>query len=414
MNQKATIATLVVVVFVLLVFVEARSKHATGAKSRLAKCEADECELSASHYALYASIKRAIDSQFDLKPKEIYPLINSVKVLELRFAEQTGAQLNGTGLVRQLLANDTLGRALRVFGSAEGQALIDLFRAPTNGKEQNLACSKFKIDDIERAAKRLASDTELASVFANINKQFVRKSAKKCLSKSCNSIDLAMSRLDYMLGKYRAPIEVVVPTAEPNFGSTTIGSTTTTTTEREIEACEKPASGYKREFADQELELCKFFKRSNESQCSISGAELREIGQLFEREQAEAAPGATGAPATSDNNKQISPVSDYLRSYVEFKQLAAVNQTESGTKLDKSEALDGLQLILDQCRPMLRLLDYNLAGVQWYAKQNANDEGKLYSRLAWCPKLSYWYHLHRLCGHLERLATETSAVSYSY
>lgn len=354
-------------VLALLTLCLTSSASARKSKSRQSKfkCDLDECQLSPAHFALYSNLKNALESKFDINGKDLVPLLRSIEVLRTRF----GSESNKTRVIWDLLNNKTLETALEVLKSDDGRRLIDTYRQSINGRRQNLACSKYRIDEIERATANLESNSNLAAVFSKIHKNFVKKSAKKCLKNSCSSIDNSMSRLDYVLGKRPSSRsrhhEASALVAEDPLDNNTLNRA------HELEH---------REFEEQETELCKFFKKTNETDCQISGSEMSEIKLVSERE------------SVNDTDNRKNYIDNYIKAYE--------------TNHPSSEKLSVGDHMLLQCSTLRAILDLNLVGLKWYQRHNLIEDQKMSVRTFWCPGLSYWLQVDRLCDELaEALAT---------
>lgn len=348
----------------------------------LVKCQLDECLLSQQHYTLYSFIKRTVDNEFDLNGREILPFLKSVEVLKRRFSNQGELpKLNGTELVQRLLSDENLVKALKVFNSEEGKALINFYRASVNGKSQNLACSQSRVEDFEIATSKFEANKQLASIFSNIHKNYLKKSAKKCLKHSCTSIETSMIKLDSVLGKYQSSFDDL----------NLIGSGEI---QDQMQDKNQTFVPRRREFETEELELCRFFRKTNESDCEISGRELSDIS--FSRL----------------NKTDMNPLREHLTAYNLNKKGGSLSESEQQQGKDLDEAA---RSILAQCRPISSLLDYNLVAIKWYRKQNLFDDQKFNSRTFWCPSLSYWLQLDRLCGELEKsLDNSNTSETFSY
>lgn len=372
-------------------------RHRSSSSS--ATCEGDACLLPKEHLDIYSNLKEALDSGFDISVKDLVPLLRSAEVLRRRYQNESKSDettLARRKLVDSLLQNATLMNAMRSFNSDDGRALVNLYKSSLHGRSQNIACSQWQLDEILRASQRLESDKELADLFDKIHKNFVKKSAKKCLKQACNSIDLSMSQLDSVLrrSRRRASRDSAYTEDESslsNFIDDSDQMTTSTDSGREERPSPGPA-GDRREFADEESELCKFFGRSNETECRISGRELSAISLLGNNK---------GADGNTSSTDQLN-LDDYLTSYAlnrRVKTNEEMNSTASSvSNKDKEQAAAA---ILDQCRRMRPLLNYNMAAFKWYNANNVIDQQKLEVRLVWCPNLSYWMQIDRLCNEFE-------------
>lgn len=347
------------------------------------------------HFRVYSTVKQALDQDFSIKGKNLIPLIRSVEVLTRRFASPSGANkqnqaitgINGTELVLKLLANQKLRQAMEVFNSDEGRQLINLYKSSINGNQQNLACSKWRVGEIEFAARKLDQDERLARVFANIHKNFVERSAKKCLKSSCSSVDDNMNRLDSILRKssrrkgflvHSLPFE----TTGGNSSGTSEESSTNSISEEALIAqiVDEPAS----EFQAEELELCRFFKRTNATNCQASGNELSEISFVKSSKQTINETSSNAEPSRPSSN-----LDEYLADY------------QANRKRELARDGNGATEVLAQCGSIKPNLDYHLFGLRWYQRQGLISEEKLRARTFWCPSLTYWFELDRLCNELK-------------
>lgn len=337
------------------------------ARSRrpMVKCEGDECNLKAQHFVLYSNIKQALKSNFDIKARHIYPLMNSVELLKRRYDGSDASLNNSSRLVRDLLVHKDLEKAVNIFQSDAGRSLIDLYRTPVNGNEQNLACNKLRIEDIERAAKQLESNADLAAVFTNIHRNFVQKSASKCAKKACLSMDTSMSRIDYMLMRERTRSHWRSHARHfgPRFSA-----------QQQDQQSNIPFDEH--EFGAQEQKLCQFFKRTNESSCEISAPELAQIQFTGPKKQNPSA-------------------------FVDS-QTRAGGEAKSELERETAATQQAVQLLVNECRPMRSLLDYNLMALKWYNKRGLTDINRLDAHS--CPRLNYWLQIDRICTELDSLA----------
>lgn len=362
-NFTSSLLVASIICILTLSLIEAKRSKST----ILPKCRLEECQLTTQHYILYSTISRAIENNFDLNGKEILPLLRSVEILKRRF--KGSDNLNGTASVQTLLANESLNDALKVFNSDLGRALIDFYRSSINGRSQNLACSQQRIDSLERASGKLESDKQFALVFDKVHRNFLKKSAKKCLKHSCTALDISMSQLDSALGKSQ------VIEDDPNSVESGLSNSL-------------DAPGKRREFEDEELKLCSFFMKSNDSNCETSARYLSEINLLSKKKE------EFTVTITSDH----SVLNDYLKLYY----LNNLKTTDNSKGSEEQVELDEAgRIILKQCRAIRGLLDYNLEGLKWYRKQGLIDDEKLTTRSLWCPGLGYWLQVDRLCNELE-------------
>lgn len=352
---------LAVLLACLTSFTDAKKSKLRQAKS---KCHQDECNLSPTQFALYSNLKSALDSQFDISGKDLVPLLRSIQILKLRFESSS----NATRLVRDLLSNKTLESAIEVFESEDGKSLTDVYRQSVNGRRQNLACSKYRIDEIERATAKLEANAKLAAVFTKIHKNFVRKSAKKCLKHSCTSVDTSMSRLDSVLGKRLNPLS----RPHDDIDILAAGS--------ESESLIQAPTNQAREFEAQETELCKFLKKTNESNCQITGTEMAEIKLILEQ--------------SGTNETRKNPVEEYMNAY-------EINNP-------KVDGQSTGQHILQQCSTFRGILGLNLAAIKWYQRHNLIEDQKMSVRTFWCPGLAYWLQIDRLCEELVAVLDRSS------
>lgn len=357
-------ATLISAILLVCIFDKIESKRN---KSSVVKpCQLEECKLSPQHYALYSSIKTAMESNFDISGKEILPLLNSIEILDRRFnrAELT-APLNGSEVVKSLLSNEKIVKLMLVLQSDQGRDLIEIYRSSVNGKDQNLACGKFRVENLERLSKKLESDEKLGVIFKKIHQNYLKKSAKKCLKCSCNSIDVNMSQVDSVLKKNRAA-QLADVTTDDNYSKLLD----------------------RREFQSEELELCRFFKKSNKTDCELSGAEMKEFNI---------------SNTQNETHKIGEQLADLLKTYYLHK---------SNSSYSEENEKDASRMILAQCRPMRPLLDFHLAAIKWYRAQNLIEDHKLSSRTLWCPNLSYWLQVDRVCAELELVLGTSATFSY--
>lgn len=363
---------------------------------RSIKCQEDECQLKPQHFALYSSIKRAIDSDFDLNGKDLVPLLRSVEVLRRRFSNHKSddwVKLNGSSMVLSLLDDEKLNSAIKTLQTDDGRTLMNLYRSSSNGRSQNLACSEWRVNEIEFAAKKLERNEQLALVFSKIHKNFAKKSAKKCLKHSCNSLDESMSRIDSVL---RRPTKSVSTNEEEGDKSDDSDGVLNDQAKLVDE----------RDFDSEELELCHFFKRTKGSSCQISGRELSEISFLNEKVNDTKASSSFGGPLKDyKTGKWNSTVSGSE---------PASNSNHTLSQLPFEEAQS--KIALSKCHSIKPLLAYNLAGLRWYTKRDLIEPRKLVSRTFWCPSLSYWLELDRLCGELESALKDSvgSSVTFFY
>lgn len=252
---------------------------------------------------------------------------------------------------------------MNTFNSNQGRGLINLYRSTSSGRSQNILCSQWQLDEISRASKILDSSSEVSEVFAKIHKNYVKKSAKKCLKHACNSIDTSMSQLDSVLRRFKRKSHMKDTLTEEELSLSNLinddsldSSTTTQST---------PPTGARREFGDEELELCRFFSNSNATECRLSGKEMSSISLV-------------GSNSSLDT---------YLKTYAD--------RGEEG-----SSTAAATKVILEQCATIRPLLDYNLAALKWYTENNVIEQQKLETRLVWCPNLMYWLQTDRLCNEL--------------
>lgn len=384
-----------------------------GARKEL-KCQGDECQMKPDHFRLYSTVKRAVDRNFNVKCKDLVSVIRSVEILERRFEwpnqrqdnrKPTGGQqpLNGTELVLRLLASDKLREAMKVFNSDEGIQLVSLYKSSINGNQQNLACSKWRVAEIEAAARKLEQNERLAKVFANVHKNFVERSARKCLKSSCSSIDDNMNRLDSVVRRasrrkgflaHDEPTFLFEPSSTSAAAATpaSIGQSSPARTE-ETNAIDEaliaqldnePAS----EFHLEELELCKFFKRTNSSQCQASGSELNELS--FAPQNATTATTTAAGPAQN--------LAAHLAAFQE-------NRSRRGEETPTEQ-------VLRQCGAIKPTLDYHLFGLRWFQRQNLISAERVRTRTFWCPSLTYWFEIDRLCDELKRALSPGESFAY--
>lgn len=388
-------------------FAEARKHHHSRS---LAKCHDKECDMSAQHFALYSTVKRALDSEFNLSGKEIVPMLRSVEILKKRFlsdsqptAAGAASRLNGTDLVQALLNNGTLVEALKVFNSDAGRELITFYRASVNGRAQNLACSQMRIEDLKRVTARVESSWEFHNAFTKINKNYLKKSAKKCLKNSCSSVELAMTKLDSVLlgggsGSSKQLLQSernkhALPANSNHFADDnsiqTDGPVAVSSTLVDQQAGQEFVGGEKapREFHLEELELCKFLMRTNETECKISGTEMADL--FVEPEQMTTTTTTATTASVTDGSPKSNSLVEYLNIYAANNMPGAPGSPEEAGKR-----------VLSHCRSMSALMEYNLSPLKWYRERGLIDDQKLASRAFWCKGLSYWIQMDRLCGEL--------------
>jgi len=361
-----------------IVLIVPKNLPAAGKKIKSStECEHNECFLSKSHFNLYRVVKSALDSGFDISGKDIIPLLRSVHILRRRFEIAGGGDIDGASRVRFLLANETLINAVTIFESNDGRELTNLYKSSTNERDQNLACSLIRIQDIERASARITYSPRLEWLFSKIHENFKRKSANRCARVSCKSVDYSMSKLDSVLRRSQLPEEERTRLEGENGNDTAV-------------SIEKSRNNRDREFHFEELELCKFFKKTEDPGCEITAEELSQI-HLFRQE--------TDAP--NDNQPTLQDIDEFLRSYRPSKPRAVTPATEDTWD-------DGpRQAIISACRPILSLLDYHLAGVKWYQEQNLFGKKSGIWRAPMCSSLNYWLQIDRLCREINALAVNT-------
>lgn len=348
------------------------------------KCQLDECQLSEPRFALYSTVKRALESDFDLTGKEVLPLLRSFEILRRRFGGQDVSQ-NGTKSIRDLLNNENLKEAIKVFESDDGRALINIYRSSVNGKSQNMACSDWRLKDLEFAITKLESNQNLSKYFSKIHRNFARKSAKKCLKHSCTSIDAQMSRLD----SAKQQLSVYADLNDQSENSNKVEEVSSPQDSKPQEIVK-----FEREFDAEELELCRFLRKTNESNCDLSGRLMEEIS--FAR-------ASNLKEEDALNGSSSSTLNDYLDAYYvnRIKLVNNHNSTSTTAGSERSEGRDEAgNAILAQCKPIRPLLDYSLATLKWYRKQGLIEGQKLATRTFWCPSLSYWLEMDRICAEL--------------
>lgn len=374
--------------------VEARKHHHS--KSLNIKCQGKECELSAPHFALYSTVKRALDGGFDLSGKEIVPLLRSIGILQKRFQHgktRTRTQpLNGNDLIRDLLNNRTLNDALEAFNSDEGRGLISFYRASISGRGQNLACSNQRAEDLRRAANRIRNPTFMAA-FGKIHENYSRKSAKKCLKQACTSIDLAMTRLDSVVLSQKSPYSTGGRRKSAHHhhhhSSESLETNSINVNDNNNNLVDSPVassidqqqagavnSTTTREFQPEELALCKFFKKTNEENCTISGAEMSNLTFIMKTEP------------PIDHPIEGETLGEHLKIY---------SQKNMPAQATLEEALGE---VYGQCETLEPMLTYNLDGIEFYLFNNLITQEQLDSRAFWCKGLAYWVEMDRLCGNI--------------
>jgi hypothetical protein len=422
-NNRFYLIPLSIVLVLLLV--------SLGASKKI-KCQDDECQMKTEHFKVYSTVKRALDKNFHIKGKDLISLIRSVEILRRRFGSPeankqpggTANKLNGTELVQRLLANKRLSEAMEVFESAEGRQLVNLYKTSINGNQQNLACSKWRVNEIEFAAKKLEQDSKLAGVFKNIHKNFVERSARKCLKSSCSSIDDNMNRFDSVVRKASRRKGFLAHDEVLPFEPTTATTTTrqaATTTNGSLPASDEPPTGGDgssiddaliaqleneppSEFQAEESELCRFFKRTNATNCQASGNELSEI--------------SFATPATASNQTAAANGRDKLSSASLADYLADYEKNRR-REPDDDDRQQAQRSVLAQCDTIRPMLDYHLFGLRWYQQAGLISADKLRMRTFWCPSLTYWLEIDRLCSELKSNLNLTkvgdlTSVTYTY
>ena len=372
-------------------------------------CQNEECQLSPAHFKLYSNIKQALENHFNIDGKDVIPFLRAVEVLKLRYAQQeeSGTYLNGSKLVGALLNNNNLKVILKQLNSESGRELINLYKSSVGGRRGGggggLACSKWRRDELEAAKKKLDANDELAIVFNPMHLTFLEKSARKCLKQSCRSIDEHMSKLDSVLRRrnsFRREEANEVSAAENN------------SLEESLPVQVEPTSSW-REFDSEEKELCYFFKRTNASDCQISGNELSKIKFTSPQSLGKENEGA---------DRQLSKVEDFVEEF-RLNRLPAAQIGGGNGELVQEAAQEtrrheererAKSFVLAQCRSINRLLDYNLAGLKYYIREKFIDAHKLNARSDLCPSLSYWLEIARLCSELEIVFARSETSSFAY
>lgn len=384
-NTSVSLSSIIILIslihYVHQVVVEAKkSKSASSVK-----CQLDECQLSEARFALYSTVKQALESDFDLTGKEVLPFLKSFEVLRRRFSGQDVSQ-NGTKSIKELLNNESLKEAIKVFESDDGRALINIYRSSINGKSQNVACSEWRLKDLEFATNKLESNQNLGKFFSKIHRNFARKSAKKCLKHSCTSIDAQMSRLDS--AKQQLSVYADLNDQSENSNKVEEASSSQDSKPQDIVK-------FEREFDAEELELCRFLRKTNESNCDLSGRLMEQISfaKVSNLKEEDAL-----------NGSSSSTLNDYLDAYYanRIKLASNMNSTSDAADSKRSDGRDEAgNAILDKCKPIRPLLDYSLAPLKWYRKQDLIEGQKLATRTFWCPSLSYWLEMDRICAELK-------------
>lgn len=368
-NDFRYVASSLLLLLVCLTLSQAEARNRHSSKEPQAKCQTpDECKLGKQQYALYAFVKRALDSKFDLVGKELIPFIKSVDVLRKRYQ---GLDHNETSFIRNFIADERINNAIELFKSDTGSNLIELYRSSINGKDQNLACSEFRLRSLERATILLDNNQELAKVFAKIHRNFAKKSAKRCLKHACSTIDTNMSELDSVLpAKYHAAAD------DDKSGDVTRIAANESTTRH-------------REFEKEELRLCHFLSRTNMTDCRITGAEMKEIDLSRVSSQ------------RLTSNRSLT-VEDLLKAYYTNVLAIGLDGKEKSINNEAEQMqLASRTVLQESCGPLRRQLEYHLAALKWYQELGYIDKQKLNSRAVWCPSLSYWLQVDRVCHDLE-------------
>lgn len=353
MKCTVVIAVGLSAVFVLLVneLTEARQNGFVAPK-----CVEDQCKLAPAHFTLYSLLKRAIDFGFDVSGKQAVEVMRAAEVLSRRFDTPASGDLAGKQLVLELLNDKILRKGLEVMNSDAGSELLDIYRMSTGGRKSYLACSQRRIEDIERAERKLQANATVKQVLSKVHHNFVRKSAKKCMKYMCTSIGNSMSSIDSFVKLAESSDE---------------------TKENETE----PSTQQEAEFTTQERALCLFFRNSSDtsSSCEAPADVLNEV-RLVSSE-------------SEKSDKGITPVAQLLETY------ASVLATTSNSSLSIEAAEADVR---KQCSSIKTLLDYNLAPIKWYRSKHLFARRKFESRVFWCPMLAYWLEIDRLCTELDK------------
>jgi len=388
-------------------------------KSSIAvQCETkSECEMRDNHFAMYSTIRENLRDDFqNMQGKDLIPFIRSTELLRKRFEEgQQGQQrrLNGSEAVLELLKDEKLAKIMDVLQSKDGKQLVDLYKSSINGQEQNLACSKWRISEIEAAAEKLKSSTLLNEVFSNIHKNFVERSARKCLKTSCRTINENMNNLDSVLRNRRRKTKITLGGSGHRSAAGVAAEFTRQEASTEPGIIDGPAryEQPKGEFHDEELELCRFFKRTNSTNCQISGKELSSIDLSNDSNGTKPEPISAvnnslenSMAKNEDKNRGRKKLDDLLADYEQ-------SLRQSGTELEGASAAE---MISNKCSSIRPVLAYHLFGLRWYTEHKSIQSDKLLSRAMWCPSLNYWIEIDRLCGEIQTALSDRAHSLLSY
>lgn len=305
------------------------------------KCRDEECEIPEEHFSLYSRAKQAFDSEFDFKNgKEIIAFSNAIRILYQRYDNADDFDsLPGSKVIRdRILARPDFQRALLILSSDEGRSLIDLYRVKLNDKKYNSSCSSARIARIKRGENLFKENSDLKWMFEKLHKSFANRSALKCLKYSCSSVNTAMTSINPESTKWSTDSPIM--------------------------------NSIDREFKKQELALCQFITGTNDSMCRIEASELAQF--------------------KVENSTQIEAL---LAAYVRNR--AEISVGNQNLSVDKSK-----QTLLSQCRTMEKSLDEALFGLKWFSQQHILSDQQVETRRYWCPELSYWIEVDRICKQL--------------
>lgn len=330
-----------------------------------ALCSGEECSMDLSHFYLYYNIKRTIESEFDIKGKELIPIRRSMEVLMKRFKPEEAQGLKGSKLVRSLIGSEPFVDAMDVFDSADGGYLVDLYKSSISGKHKDIACSEVRAAELEKASALIEKNSKLASVFSKVHNYYVKKSARKCLKSSCTVIGNSMTKIESVLDH----------DCNSYVDNLAFGTDKLLTNE-------SSSPKLRREFEGELLELCRFFQKTNSSTCVGSVSKLREINLDL-------------TPSGAMNDTLLEQL---LTSYT------GINAGSSTLKDEEINSMNGAKAnVYGSCQRVTGLLNLNLAGLKWYRNRDLISEQDLADRLAsgsQCQSLSYWMQIDQLCAKL--------------
>lgn len=389
-------AAILITVTLLSHFIEAKQ---TRLSTLIPRCQEDECELSPSHFVLYSRLKQANESQFDVEGKELPDLIESWNILKARFQPDFNAStstLNGTALIRSLLNDRYLVEALRLLDTSAGRQAVNVYGRSMSRKKRGLVCSRQGVEDL----RYVTQDSALNYILAKVHKRTLKKSAKKCLKYWCSSLDVSMSKLDSIL-RFGQRETRFKEDAEDNQVDVDDSKEARNQTSQPVN------SSKRREFESEEIELCRFFKKTNETgDCILTGNDLSQV-HLIE-------PCNDQSSDRTKCNITLSPLfADYLDSYYN-NSVAYHDIDKERSNQESSGRLRAARVISSQCNPLSRMLDNHLAGFRWLLNERAIEDQQLTTRLLLCPSFSYWYQVDRLCNELTVALSRWDQDDYKY